>query len=441
MRSTSCIPRLFRLALQHRIWLGALVAATLFGAIAITWQMASLSRIIDGAFLQRAGLNELRMPILWVAGGIFLRATSLWLSELAGQEIAVQVKEQLRNRLMRSLTGCGPLLTQREKAGAAGERIFEILDKDRLPQPTAGIAQSRANRLAAETVGASDDEGQESSGNGSLDLADDFASRNENATIPLLSVPIHVRFQNVDFQYPSAVTPAVRGLNFDLRPGFIHLLAGPSGAGKSTVVRLLLRFVQPTSGDVLVNGQPLIAIPSELWRTRVAFVSQHPHFFGGSVLDNLRAACPEATLEQVRTAARMAEADDFVMDLPQGYDTPISEAAARFSGGERQRLAIARAFLKNSPLLLLDEPVSQVDAATAKKLQQAFLRLSVHRTTLIIAHQRLEVIEPDTVFVLSGGCLVELMEATSLTAVRDGRALPRSIDWRTLPSSLEVRMP
>jgi ABC-type multidrug transport system fused ATPase/permease subunit len=134
-------------------------------------------------------------------------------------------------------------------------------------------------------------------------------------------------------------------------------------------------------------------------------VPQHPHFFEGSILNNLRMANRGASMAQVRTAAQLAEADEFILALPGGYHAPISEAAQRFSGGDRQRLAIARAFLRDSPLLLLDEPASHLDAETAAKVQRALLRLAEHRTTLIVAHHGFASSETDEVFELSGGRL------------------------------------
>jgi ABC-type multidrug transport system fused ATPase/permease subunit len=221
---------------------------------------------------------------------------------------------------------------------------------------------------------------------------------------------LHVLFQDVTYQYPGTSCPALRGLTFDLYPGCIHLLTGQSGAGKSTIIKLLLRFVQPTTGQLVVDGQLLTEVPPETWRTQVAYVSQFPHFFEGTVLDNLRIAAPGVALEHVRAAARLAEADDFIMGLPDGYSTPISEAAGRFSGGERQRLAIARALLKDSPLLLFDEPASHLDVATAAKLQRAFLRLSRKRTTLVIAHHGFALSGADVVLELLHGQLTSATE-------------------------------
>jgi ATP-binding cassette subfamily C protein CydD len=272
------------------------------------------------------------------------------------------------------------------EGAAAGERIFDLLQGEVEPEDDCARAHQpqvwRAGMLP----------------NGSA------------AAAHAILAPAHIRFENVDFRYPESPEPAVRGLNFELQPGRTHLLAGESGAGKSTVMKLLLRFLQPTNGDLVVNGRSLQEIAPELWRSQVVFVSQHPHFFEGSVLDNLRAARLQATLDQVRTAARLAETDDFIMALPQGYDTPIGEAAARFSSGERQRLAIARAFLKDSPVLLFDEPTSHLDGATAVRLQRTFHRLAAQRTTLIIAHHGLTLLRPDIVFVLSGGRLVDSNE-------------------------------
>ena len=247
---------------------------------------------------------------------------------------------------------------------------------------------------------------------------DSKASPQEQALVPSV-LPLsasnfghglHVRFQNVTYQYPGTLRPALRSLTFDLYPGRIHLLTGHSGAGKSTLIRLLLQFMQPVTGRLVVNGQLLRAVPPEIWRTQVAYVSQFPHFFEGSVLDNLRMAAPGVSLERIRAAARLAEADDFIMGLPHGYSTPIREAAGRFSGGERQRLAIARAFLKDSPLLLFDEPASHLDRPTLIKLERTFLRLARKRTTLVIAHHGFALSGADVVLELSHGQLTHAQE-------------------------------
>jgi len=282
---------------------------------------------------------------------------------------------------------------------AAGERIFELLDHAR----TVGTS-FRSSGIVLESTASKQLKNRTNSDERELGPTDwSVASNAGNG--------LHVRFQNVTYQYPGTDFPALRALTFDLYPGRIHLLTGQSGAGKSTVIKLLLQFMQPAVGRLVVNGQLLAEISPEVWRTQVAYVSQFPHFFEGSVLDNLRIATPGVELEHVRAAARLAEADDFIMRLPHAYSTPISEAAGRFSGGERQRLAIARAFLKDSPLLLFDEPVSHLDAVTAIKLQRAFLRLSRRRTTLVIAHHGFALSGADVVLELLHGQLAGATES------------------------------
>jgi ATP-binding cassette subfamily B protein len=184
-------------------------------------------------------------------------------------------------------------------------------------------------------------------------------------------------------------------------------LVGPSGAGKSTVLQLLLRFYDPVSGTILVDGVPIQrADPFEL-RRRMALVPQEPTIFAASVLDNIRYGQADATEEAVRQAAALASADGFIQALPQGYESMIGERGVTLSGGQRQRLAIARAILKDAPILLLDEATSALDAESERKVQTALDRLMEGRTTLVIAHRLATVRSADRILVMDHGRIVE----------------------------------
>ncbi len=215
-----------------------------------------------------------------------------------------------------------------------------------------------------------------------------------------------VEFQDVTWRYPGAREPALQDVSFRLEPGRIHALAGPSGSGKSTVLKALLRFLEPQAGLIQVNGYALTDFSAQAWRKRLALVPQTPHFFVGTILENLRLAKPEATKDEILRAAELAEALGFIERLPEGFDTPAEEAASRFSGGERQRLAIARAFLKDAPLLLLDEPTAHLDAKNEEKLHRAIMQLTLGRTTLIIAHRKTTLRIADVVINLRRGQVI-----------------------------------
>ncbi len=216
-----------------------------------------------------------------------------------------------------------------------------------------------------------------------------------------------IRFERVSYAYADGERPALRECSFVIQPGARTVLVGASGAGKSTVVDLLLRFMAPQQGRILVGDAPLAAIDAEAWRARVAWVGQQPHLFQGSVLDNLLLARPSATMADVTAAAQAAAAHDFIAALPEGYATPIGEQGVRLSGGQRQRLAIARAFLKDAPLLLLDEPTAHLDAESAHHVHDALKRLMHGRTVLLVAH-RLEMARTaDHIVVLDHGAVVE----------------------------------
>ncbi len=211
-----------------------------------------------------------------------------------------------------------------------------------------------------------------------------------------------IAFDAVSFAYEPG-KPALERVSFTLEPGRVTALVGPSGAGKSTVLNLLLGFVAEQEGAIRINGQPLADIDPASWLEHVAWVPQRAHIFLGSVLDNLRLANPDASLEAVRAAAAQAGADDFIMALPHGYDTPLGERGAGLSGGQIQRLALARAFLKDAPVLLLDEPTAHLDALTQTQIHDALRRLAHGRTVLLVAHRPSTARLADHVVVLDGG--------------------------------------
>jgi ATP-binding cassette subfamily B protein len=184
-------------------------------------------------------------------------------------------------------------------------------------------------------------------------------------------------------------------------------LVGPSGAGKSTVFQLLLRFYDPQHGRILVDGVPLRELDPRELRRRIALVPQEPVTFAASVAENIRYGRPEASDEEVRQAAMLAAAHDFITALPHGFDTQIGERGVTLSGGQRQRIAIARAILKNAPILLLDEATSALDAESERAVQSALDRLMRGRTTLVIAHRLATVRQADRILVFDHGRVVE----------------------------------
>jgi ATP-binding cassette, subfamily C, bacterial CydD len=226
--------------------------------------------------------------------------------------------------------------------------------------------------------------------------------------------------RGVNYRYPDGSGNALDGLDLDLAAGETTALVGPSGAGKSTVVDLLLRFREPESGELLADGSPVSALPSEVWRERVALVPQRPHLFYGSVLENIRLARPGATREEVEHAAELAGAADFVDRLPRGYDTPVGEEGAFLSGGEARRVAVARALLKDAPVLVLDEPTASLDPESERLISTALTRLSRGRTVLVVAHRMGTARRADRLAFLEGGRVVESGDHDSLVAA-DGR--------------------
>ena len=216
-----------------------------------------------------------------------------------------------------------------------------------------------------------------------------------------------VRFEDVVFHYPARPdAPALEGFSLVVRPGETVALVGPSGAGKTTVFQLLLRFYDPESGAVRVDGIDVRAMDPARLRETIALVPQDPVIFGADARDNIRYGRLDADDAAVEQAARAAEAHEFLAELPEGYGTYLGERGVRLSGGQRQRLAIARAVLKDAPILLLDEATSALDAQSERAIQQALERLTRDRTTLVIAHRLATVLKADRIVVLDRGRVV-----------------------------------
>ncbi|WP_225102088.1 thiol reductant ABC exporter subunit CydD [Streptomyces sp. CoH27] len=199
------------------------------------------------------------------------------------------------------------------------------------------------------------------------------------------TAPLHM--EGVTVHYPGRTTPALDHVSLHVGPGEHIALVGPSGAGKSTLLALLLGFVTPSAGRITVGGTDLARLDPDDWRAGLAWVPQRPHLFAASVADNIRLGRPDASDAEVRQAARDAYADHFIEALPQGYDTPLGEHGAGLSAGQRQRIALARAFLKDAPVLLLDEPTAHLDPDSEAAVTRATVRLLQGRTAIVVAHR------------------------------------------------------
>lgn len=217
-----------------------------------------------------------------------------------------------------------------------------------------------------------------------------------------------IEFEGVDFAYPGRPDAlALSGFSLKVAPGERVALVGPSGSGKSTVFRLLLRFYDPKSGTIRLDGVDLRdADPAEV-RARMALVSQDSPLFSGSAAENIRFGRPDADLDSIRAVARAAQAEGFLDALPEGFETPLGDRARSLSGGQRQRLAIARALIRETPILLLDEATSALDAENEQLVQRALEGAMVGHTTLVIAHRLATVLKADRIVVMDGGKVVE----------------------------------
>ena len=217
-------------------------------------------------------------------------------------------------------------------------------------------------------------------------LDQDTPPRGSRADIPDLAVTT-VSIEGLEARYPGRSVPALRETTLTVRPGEILAIAGPSGCGKSTLINVLLCLTPSSAGSIRVGTTDLATLDPDVWRSRIAWVPQRPHLFARSIADNVRLGRPEASDEQVRSAISSAGLDDVVALLPAGMNTVLGTDGSGLSAGERQRIAVARAFLRDAPLLLLDEPTAHLDSQTEAGVLNAVRDLMAGRTVVLVAHR------------------------------------------------------
>lgn len=231
---------------------------------------------------------------------------------------------------------------------------------------------------------------------------------NAKARLSQMAVQHSLAFQDVHYTYPAANeehcnVEALKGVSFKILPGQKVAFVGRSGAGKTTIASLLLRFMDPAQGEITIDGQSTLDFPAEEWRKMITWQPQNPYVFNTTVGENIRMGRADATLEEIKEAARSANIHDFILTLPQGYETIIGERGARLSGGQVQRLSLARAILKDAPILILDEATSTLDIESEQQVLRAIDTVMKDRILLVIAHRLNSICDADQIIVLQGG--------------------------------------
>ncbi|TXH84685.1 MAG: ABC transporter ATP-binding protein [Rhizobium sp.] len=235
---------------------------------------------------------------------------------------------------------------------------------------------------------------------------------------PLAVTDARIEFRDVHFAYGDEAV--LSGVNFTAEGGQTTALVGPSGAGKSTVINLIPRFYDPKDGSIFIDGQDIAHVTKQSLRMQIAYVSQQPYLFEGTIRDNIRYGRPEATDAEIEEAARLAYAHDFIEAQPMGYDTPVGENGVTLSGGQRQRLSIARALVRNAPILLLDEATSALDTESEAAVQKALEEAMSGRTVVVIAHRLSTVVRAEKIVVMQNGRVVEEGNHETLATADNG---------------------
>lgn len=236
----------------------------------------------------------------------------------------------------------------------------------------------------------------------------------QSGHLPFYSVQQAIELEAISFQYHAADPMALQGVSCRIPPGKVTALVGPSGAGKSTLVNLICRFYDPTEGAIKVDGIPLQQLNLQDWRSRIAIVSQDVYIFSATIRDNIAYGRLDASDEDIMTAAKRANAHEFIVNLPQGYDTSVGDRGVRLSGGQRQRIALARAMIRDPEILILDEATNALDTISEHLIQEALDIFSQNRTAIVIAHRLSTIERADQILVLKNGQIVEQGNLQSL---------------------------
>ena len=240
-----------------------------------------------------------------------------------------------------------------------------------------------------------------------LDLIETPVSIRDTADArPLNQVRGRIEFKHVNFAYGDGER-VLHDINVTVEAGSTIAFVGQTGSGKSTLIKLLLRFYMPDSGRILIDGQPIDGVSLDSLRRKIGLVSQDVFLFQGTIAENIAYGSPDATPQKIKAVAEAAEATEFIDRLPKRYETVVGERGQKLSGGQRQRLSIARALMKNPPILILDEATSAVDNDTEAAIQRSLERISHSCTTLVIAHRLSTIVNADRIYVMDKGCIVE----------------------------------
>ena len=355
--------------------------------------------IFDGTV--HAGANFAIIAVLWYGGN----------QVLVGDLSAGQLTSFLMYSLYAAFnsSNLSTVYADFSKGVGASEKVFEILDS----KPTVQL-QGGARALPALPEPMQHQTSHASTGR--------ELSRPAAATIIPPSAPgLDIRFQDVTFAYPQRPDePVLKGLSMHVPSGQHAALVGASGSGKSTVGSLITRLYEPASGTISANGVDISSLDASWWRSNIGVVQQDAPLFSGSIAHNIAYGVPGATMDSIRAAAKVAQADDFISSLSQGYSTEVGARGVRLSGGQRQRLCIARAVLLNPRLVLLDEATSAQDAATEADMHEALQGFLENRTVLSVAHRLSTIQAAECVNVLADGRLAEAGRFDDLTARKDG---------------------